>query len=220
MRESLSARNWVAALVALATSLTLAGCVTRGAYDEVVAERDQLRQRNLGLRDVAAGLGVELALRNREVAILEREQQELADEVARWAVLGAIEMHLLADGLHIVMPHDALFASGQANLSAEGRSMIAELVQEIRQQPYQIAVLGFTDNVPVGPDLARVFPSNWELAGARAAGIVRVMQAEGIPVNQLVAISRGEGAPVAPNDTAAGRAQNRRIDVRIRPVVN
>jgi flagellar motor protein MotB len=156
-----SSRTFVAAVVALAASLALAGCVTRGSYDEVVAERDQLRRRNAGLTDVAAGLGVELALRNREVAILEREQQELADEVARWAVRGAIEMHLLADGLHIILPHDVLFGSGEADLSAQGESMIAELVQEIKQQPYQIAVLGFTDNVPVGPGLARVFPSNW-----------------------------------------------------------
>ena len=220
MLRHFSPWTFVAAVVALAASLILAGCVTRSAYDEVVAERDQLRRRNVGLTDVAAGMTGALALRNREVAILEREQRELADEVARWAVRGAIKMHLLEDGLHIVLPHDALFGSGQADLSAEGQSMIAELVQEIKQQPYQIAVLGFTDNVPVGPELARVFPSNWELAGARAAGVVRVMQREGIPVNQLVAISRGEGAPVASNDTADGRAQNRRIDVRIRPVVN
>ncbi len=220
MLRHFSPWTFVAAVVALAASLILAGCVTRSAYDEVVAERDQLRRRNVGLTDVAAGMTGALALRNREVAILEREQRELADEVARWAVRGAIKMHLLADGLHIVLPHDTLFGSGQADLSAEGQSMIAELVQEIKQQPYQIAVLGFTNNVPVGPELARVFPSNWELAGARAAGVVRVMQREGIPVNQLVAISRGEGAPIAPNDTADGRAQNRRIDVRIRPVVN
>jgi outer membrane protein OmpA-like peptidoglycan-associated protein len=45
------------------------------------------------------------------------------------------------------------------------------------------------------------------------------MQEEGVPVNQLIAISRGEAEPVASNDTAEGRAENRRIDVRIRPVV-
>ena len=95
---------------------------------------------------------------------------------------------------------------------------MSELVDEIKQQPYQIAVLGFTDDVPIGPSLRARFPSNWDLAGARATSVVRVMEREGIPVNQLVAISRGEGAPIASNDTPEGRAQNRRIDVRIRPV--
>ena len=136
-------------------------------------------------------------LRDLEVAQLEQEQQELTDEVTRWAVRGAIKMQMLADGLHLVLPQDVLFASGTTTLSDEGRELIVELVQEINQQPYQIAVLGFTDNVPVGPKLAERYPSNWELAGARAASVVRVMEESGIPANQLVAVSRGETEPIA-----------------------
>ena len=97
---------------------------------------------------------------------------------------------------------------------------VAELAAaEIKQQPYQIAVLGFTDNVPVGAHLQDRFPSNWELAGTRAASVVRLMQSEGVPSSQLVAVSQGENQPIASNDTPEGRAQNRRIDVRIRPIV-
>ncbi len=206
--------------VALATaSLLLSGCVTRGSYDKVVEERDQLRQANAELESETVELGTELMLRDLEVAQLEQEQQELTDEVTRWAVRGAIKMQMLADGLHLILPHDVLFASGTTTLSSEGHELIAELVQEINQQPYQIAVLGFTDNVPVGPGLAERYPSNWELSGARAASVVRVMEEEGIPATQLVAVSRGETEPIASNETAEGRAQNRRIDVRLRPVV-
>ena len=172
------------------------------------------------LTGVAAGLGSELMLRDREVALLEREQQELADEVARWAVRGAIQMQLLADGLHLILPDDVLFGTGTTALSPEGQKLIVELVQEIKQQPYQIAVLGFTDNVSVGPQLAQRYPSNWELSGARAASVVRLMEREGVPASQLVAVSRGETGPIASNDTPEGRAQNRRIDVRIRPIIN
>jgi chemotaxis protein MotB len=207
-------------LAAAATAfLLLAGCVTRGSYDEVVEERDRLLRQNTVLEDDTIELSTELILRDLEVAQLESEQQELADEVTRWAVRGAIKMQMLADGLHLTLPYDVLFASGTTTLSDEGRELIVELVQEINQQPYQIAVLGFTDNVPVGPKLAEHYPSNWELSGARAASVVRVMEEEGIPANQLVAVSRGETEPIASNDTAEGRAQNRRIDVRLRPVV-
>ena len=212
--------------LALGAALTLPGCVTRGTYDDVAAERDRLVQENrtlqrraVALTDVASGLGAELFLRDREVAELEREQEELADDVARWALKGAIEMQLLKDGLHLILPHDVLFESGEATLSAEGSQLLTELCDEVKVQPYQIAVLGFTDNVPVGPALQDRFPSNWDLAGARATSVVRLMEQQGIPVDQLVAISRGEGAPVASNDTPEGRAQNRRIDVRIRPVI-
>ncbi len=213
--------------IPLAALSLLAGCVTQGTYDEMVSERDRLvtdnqvlRQQRVALTDVAMGLGAELAMANREVAMLEREQQELADEVARWAVRGAIQMHLLKDGLHLILPHDVLFESGSSALTSEGQELVTELVRELEQQPYQIAVLGFTDNVPVGPRLAERYTSNWDLAGARAASVVRLMDSEGIPASQLVAVSRGETGAIATNDTPEGRAENRRIDVRIRPVLD
>jgi len=204
----------------VATLLVFAGCVSRGTYDQVVLERDMLSVRVQNVATVAVNLNRTVRLRDTEIADLEREQQELADEVARWAVRGAIKMQLLADGLHLILPHDVLFESGTTQLSPEGTKLVVELVQEINQQPYQIAVLGFSDNVPVGPGLVEQYPSNWELSGARAASVVRVLEAEGIPADQLIAVSRGETGPIAPNDTPEGRAQNRRIDIRIRPVVN
>ena len=226
MLRTLSSRPLAIVAFALGVSVLAAGCVTRATYDEVVSERDRLTQQNSSLRrqaaavsGVAAGLSVELTLRDRELAQLKREQEELADEIAGWAVLGAIKMQLLADGLHITLPHDVLFASGSVDLKPEGEKLLRELVAEIKQQPYQIAVLGFSDNVPVGPQLSDRFPSNWELAGTRAASVVRLMQGEGVPSSQLVSVSLGENQPVASNDTPEGRAQNRRIDVRLRPII-
>ncbi len=226
MLKIVPCRRFSAVAIALSGAMLFAGCVTRNAYNEVVAQRDELSQENEDLRrqssavaDVAAGLSAELSLAELELAQLEREQEELADEIAAWALLGAIKMQLLADVLHITLPHDVLFASGSAELKPEGRKLLGELVAEIKQQPYQIAVLGFTDNVAVGPQLRAQFPSNWEVAGARAASVVRLMQSEGVPAAQLVAVSQGENQPIASNDTAEGRAQNRRIDVRLRPIV-
>jgi chemotaxis protein MotB len=216
-------RNLVLSLIALPL---LAGCVSRGTYDDVVAERDaakeetvSVKMNNVVLGRMAISLSGELALRDSEVTQLQKEQRELADDVERWAIRGAIEMKLLADGLHLILPHDVLFQSGSASLKPEGSELVKELVIELEKQPYQIAVLGFTDNVPVGAAVAERYPSNWELSGARAASVVRVLESEGIPTNQLVAVARGETGPIASNDTPEGRAQNRRIDVRIRPVV-
>jgi chemotaxis protein MotB len=192
----------------------------------VVAERDQLmidramlRNQNEAVATAAKSLQFEVALRDMEIAHLEREQRELEDDVARWAIRGAIKMQMLADGLHLTLPQDVLFQSGSATLKAEGVEMVTELAAEIANEPYQIAVLGFTDDVPVGPELAKRFPTNWELAGARAASVVRVLETEGIPSGQLLAISRGSTGPVASNDTPEGRAENRRIDIRMRPVI-
>jgi chemotaxis protein MotB len=156
---------------------------------------------------------------DREVAVLEQQQAALSDEVARWATVGAVKMELLRNGLQITFPNEVLFATGSADLKLDGQHVLKELVGALEEVPYQIVVIGHTDNVPIGPALAKRYPSNWELAGARAASVVRLMAGEGIPPQQLLAISMGDTRPVASNDTPAGRAENRRIDVRIRPVV-
>ncbi len=141
------------------------------------------------------------------------------EELEIWVVAGLIKMELLKDGLHLVLSEEILFPTGSDELNDTGREVLRRLVEELEQLPYQIAVIGYSDNVPVGPRLAARFPSNWELAGARAASVVRLFQGAGIPAQQLVVISRGEGQPIASNDTPEGRAENRRIEVRLRPVV-
>jgi chemotaxis protein MotB len=226
MHKNVTYQEIATVAIVLAGFMLLSGCVTKSTYSDVVAERDEIIIENVELRrlvaeeaDFAVELSAELMLAEEEIATLQLAQEELADEVAEWAVRGAIKMQLLADGLHIMLPHDVLFASGSVELKPEGQELLRELTEEIKSQPYQIAVLGFTDNVPVGPKMQAQFPSNWEVAGARAASVVRLMQAEGVPPAQLVAVSRGENQPIASNATAEGRAQNRRIDVRIRPIV-
>ncbi|MCZ6823962.1 MAG: OmpA family protein [Deltaproteobacteria bacterium] len=221
----------------LAASLAIApltGCVTQSKYDLMLAERDELAASNEILRQqsgqltrqsqrlasVAAGLSQELALRDQEVEQLTREQEELMEELETWVVAGLIKMELLKDGLHLVLSEEILFPTGSDELSDTGREVLTKLVEELEQLPYQIAVIGYTDNIPVGPRLAARYPSNWELAGARAASVVRLFQGAGVPAQQLLVISRGESQPIASNDTPEGRAENRRIEVRLRPVVS
>ncbi len=233
MRRKLS----VPGSLVLAASLAIApltGCVTQSKYDLMLAERDELAASNEILRQqsgqltrqsqrlasVAAGLSQELALRDQEVEQLTREQEELMEELETWVVAGLIKMELLKDGLHLVLSEEILFPTGSDELSDTGREVLTKLVEELEQLPYQIAVIGYTDNVPVGPRLAARYPSNWELAGARAASVVRLFQGAGVPAQQLLVISRGESQPIASNDTPEGRAENRRIEVRLRPVVS
>ena len=232
MRQNLSIPGSVVLVASLAIA-PLMGCVTKSKYDLLLAERDELAASNEILRhnssrltrqgqrleSVAAGLSQELALRDHEVEQLRREQAELMEEFGTWVVAGLIKMELLKDGLHLVLSEEVLFPIGSVELSDTGREVLTKLVAELEQLPYQIGVIGYTDNVPVGARLAARYPSNWELAGARAASVVRLFQGAGIPVEQLVAVSRGEGRSIASNDTPEGRAENRRIEVRLRPVV-
>lgn len=71
----------------------------------------------------------------------------------------------------------------------------------------------------IGPGLVNRYPTNWELAGARAASVVRLFAESGLPAARLLAASLADTRPVATNDTPEGRARNRRIEIRLRPVV-
>lgn len=206
-------------LMILATSFALAGCVSKEKYEDLEKENVSLRNENKQLSEGTLFLSGELLEADREMAVLAQQREALNDEVERWAAAGAVKMELLRSGLQITFPNEILFATGSADLKLDGQALLKELVGALEEVPYQILVIGHTDNVPIGPALAKRYPTNWELAGARAASVVRLMASEGIPPDQLLAISMGDTRPIADNATAEGRELNRRIDVRLRPVV-
>ena len=206
-------------LTATALSVALAGCVSQDEYDKAVAENESLKHEQMRISEANLFLSAELVAADEEVMQLALARERLADDVQRWAALGAVEMELLRNGLHIILPNDVLFGTGVAELKPDGRKLVGELSKELHAVPYQIVVIGHTDDVPIGPRLVSRYPSNWELAGARASSVVRAMVDEGIPPAQLVAISTGDTQPIASNDTPEGRTRNRRIEVRVRPVI-
>jgi chemotaxis protein MotB len=204
--------------LALGLSAAVAsGCVSKGKYDELAAQNALLQQRTEVLVDVATALGQEVALLDNELAILELEQAELAATMEVMIVAGAVRMKMLKDGLSVVLDDEVLFGSGSAELSPAGKQAVADLASQLSDQPYQIVVIGNTDTVPVRANSG--YASNWALAAARASAVVRHMADQGIPKQQLVAVSFGDTRPVASNGTAEGRSENRRIEVRLRPVV-
>ena len=74
---------------------------------------------------------------------------------------------------------------------------------------------GHTDSLAIYGALKARYPTNWELAGARAAGVVRVLEEAGTDPTRLSAVSMGQYQPIASNDTPEGRAENRRIEIRL-----
>ncbi len=129
-----------------------------------------------------------------------------------------VKVDLLKSGIRVSMPGEVLFGSGSTALTESGQQMLLKVSAKLKDSPYQTVVAGFTDNVPIGGALANRYPTNWELAGARAARVVRLFEEAGVPSERLIAVSYGENEPVATNDDEEGRAKNRRIEIRLRPV--
>jgi chemotaxis protein MotB len=113
-----------------------------------------------------------------------------------------------------------LFDSGQADLKKAGIQVlhrVGDILKEVADK--QIRVEGHTDNVPISPRLRQKFASNWELSTARATNVVRFLQQhKGIAGSRLSVAGYGPYRPVASNQSAGGRAQNRRIQIVLVPL--
>ena len=106
---------------------------------------------------------------------------------------------------------EILFASGEAGLTPAGQEVVGRLLPALRQAAqHDIVVEGHTDDLPI--QTAR-FPSNWELAAGRAGSVVRFLGSQGIAPQRMRAIGYADTRAIAANDTPAGRAANRRVEI-------
>jgi chemotaxis protein MotB len=106
--------------------------------------------------------------------------------------------------------NELLFPSGSANLSPTGLSVIKNLARILKQNNYPVSVEGHSDPKPIQ---TRQFPSNWELSSSRAASVLRELTREGVAPERLRAVGYADTRPIQPNDTPAGRAANRRVEL-------
>lgn len=119
------------------------------------------------------------------------------------------------EGVSFRIPSEVLFASGEAVLTPAGQAVIDRLLPAFNRAPdFTLVVEGHTDNVPI--QTAR-FPSNWELAAARAGSVVRHLESRGLNPTRLRATGYADTRPLVPNDTPQGRAQNRRVEITLEP---
>jgi chemotaxis protein MotB len=148
-------------------------------------------------------------------------QQESLESVLHSEIAAdQVKIEQLENGIRVRMDDDLLYRSGSVELHPNGRAALDKVAPQLATMAAQgnrIDVVGNTDDVPVGRELAGRYPTNWELAGARAALVVRYLQEKGVDPRQLDAMSRGQYDPVSSDATAAGRAENRRTELLIRP---
>jgi chemotaxis protein MotB len=136
------------------------------------------------------------------------------DEYARQAGLsGKINTSIDERGLVIrILPDDLLFDTGKADLKPAARGILDNVGRILLSlpTPNPIRVEGNTDSVPISTPQ---FPNNWALSAARAVTVLTVLLEDGVPARRLSAEGFADQKPVASNATAAGRAQNRRVEI-------
>ncbi len=155
------------------------------------------------------------ASRSREISELQGTYEALVGDLESEVASGRIEIEQLRNGLRLNLSQGILFATGASRVRAEGRAVLVKVSARLRDLPHRIEVQGHTDDVPIRNPSKSRYPSNWELAAARASDVVRLLAESGVDPARMTAVSFGEYAPIASNETPEGRAQNRRIEIRL-----
>ena len=147
------------------------------------------------------------------------EKAEIAEDDLKVALRQEIGQGLVAvdrqeDKVIITVGAGGAFPSGSAELTEAARKIMEEIAGVNEAGSGEITVSGHTDDVPL--IFGSQFRDNWDLAAARAASVVQALEDTGkVPAGRMQAVSFGESQPVESNDTARGRATNRRIEIEI-----
>lgn len=178
------------------------GALAGAAIGGLNADNARERRRNIilgGLAGAAVG-GVIGSTLDRQAADLQRS-------------IGNDQVSIVNTGnaLIVTMPQDILFSVDSAEVRRDLRRDLRALAQNLQQYPNStVQVVGHTDNTGAAA-------YNQNLSARRANAVGNVLINNGVSPGRIVAIGRGEDQPIASNQTAQGRAQNRRVEIIIRP---
>ncbi|AUH51724.1 flagellar motor protein MotD [Chromobacterium sp. ATCC 53434] len=147
-----------------------------------------------------------------ETAKLGELTQNLAKVLSPLVQSGEVTITQSDQGINIDIRDSALFPIGQAEPNQQSMPLMSNMAKLLAGVDNPIKVEGFTDDAPIRTP---AFPSNWELSAARAGGVVRLFQENGIAAQRMMAVGHGANLPVADNATSEGRARNRRVTISV-----
>lgn len=192
---------------------------TEDLIENVTAAREgQIRDRAIqSLKDLKTNLmpageraaGTGAAKAGKSLGDLKRQIEALVGSDAMRK--GKVQTRLDPRGLIVSLGEVGFFDSGSDQIKPEGVSLLDTIATSLVGLDNHIRVEGHTDNVPIKNSR---FPSNWELSTSRATNIVaHLITSVGLPPQRLSAAGYSEFRPIAANDSAEGRARNRRVDI-------
>lgn len=150
---------------------------------------------------------------------LEQTQEKVDQLIAVNELENQFQATMTDEGLLITIRDSLLFESGRAEVKQDQRAVAAELSEILDFDPARnVVITGHTDNVPISNSQ---FDSNWDLSVSRAVNFLKIIidSNANLDAKYFSVKGFGEYNPIASNDTAEGRAQNRRVEVLIQPRV-
>ncbi len=144
-----------------------------------------------------------------QVTVMENLAEEIEEEI--------VETEFTPEGLIIRVEGGVAFDSGKAEIKDRFKTLLDNLGKSIAGQDVKMIVSGHTDNVPLMKDAE--FSSNWSLSAVRAVKVLEYLADRfKFSPQKLSAAGFADGEPVADNATEKGRAKNRRVEFKIKPL--
>jgi len=142
----------------------------------------------------------------------QRLKRRIDDLALKSGLKGRVVTTVRRRGLVIeILTDNVFFSSGQADLNPGALRILDDIGAVLQgERKHPIVVEGHTDSEPIS---GGIYPSNWELSGARSAAVVRRFTGAGVLSKRLALAGYSDQVPVASNSTSAGRSRNRRVDV-------
>jgi len=209
-------KRFLEVLAVIMVSLVLSGCsITlqtrhKSDVDKIDSLGSEVESLNARLSELQDEKDAELTeLENAKKLLEERLKQEIDDK--------SVRLEMAEKGLAIIFLTEVLFDSGKADIKQEAFNSLDKIALVLEQsvEDRNIGIEGHTDNEPIKHS---GWKSNWELSTSRATSVLHyLVDKKGINPKRVAAIGYGEYRPVASNDTAAGKKQNRRVEIVILP---
>ncbi|HEY1909062.1 MAG TPA: OmpA family protein [Myxococcaceae bacterium] len=143
-----------------------------------------------------------------------KQYEELTSSLNQQIQSGQVELTELKGKMTVKLKDKVVFSSGSAAINKQGKDALDAVAKAFQGlQGKTVIVAGYTDNVPVSSK--GQYKDNWDLSTERAVSVVRYLQTKGVDPKMLGAAGFAEYRPLAPNDTAAAKSQNRRIEIAL-----
>lgn len=203
-------------LLLVFVSFVMSGCsVTfqmrhKSDVDKINSLGSEIDALNARLNELQDKKEMELSELEKAKLLLEQKlKQEIDDK--------SVRLEMAEKGLAIIFLTEVLFDSGKADIKQEAFPSLDKIAGVLKNnvEDRNIGIEGHTDSEPIQHSK---WKSNWELSTSRATSVLHyLVDTKGINPKRVAAIGYGEYRPVASNDTAAGRKQNRRVEIVILP---
>ncbi|KAB2814125.1 OmpA family protein [Phaeocystidibacter luteus] len=187
-----------------------------GKEDSLRIEQDRLAALSVQLQSREKRVNELESVIARQDSIVQYVQQKVSDALLGFEGKG-LTVEMKNGQVYVSLENRLLFASGSWTVEQEGKNALTELAKVLAENPdIKIMVEGHTDDDAYrGSGQVR---DNWDLSVMRATSVVKILQQnQGIDPQRITAAGRGEHLPVADNDSAEGKAKNRRIEVILTP---